>query len=172
MKFKTYNIALLIVVLGLIAVAVFLNYTPQSISQTNSGSSKSFGIVQQVIYEPATQEDYQRLEDILPNNEIIQKLPGDAKINLVFFIVEAGEWVSEKNYIITTGDVVQGSADDADMNLFINSKYLSKLTENNFCTIIKGAKSNGDFASQLQISTTSLLWKYKSIMSYKDCLGL
>ena len=54
----------------------------------------------------------------------------------------------------------------------MHSKYLSKLTASNFCNIINSAKRNGDFGNEMKLSKVKLLWRYKSIMSYKDCLGL
>jgi hypothetical protein len=173
-KLVIYNIILMSVVLltiiGFIGISYYNSKTAVSESQSSGGSSSIPS--QPVIYEPATEEDYQRLEEILPQNEIIQKLPDNAKIILKFYNFDTGERSWEKSYILTKGNAEQGSANDADMDLIMHSKYLSKLTASNFCNIIKSAKANGDFASDLKISKTSLLWKYKSIMSYRDCLGL
>ena len=66
----------------------------------------------------------------------------------------------------------KGTLDDYDIKLMMHSKYITILNENNLCSIIQLAQRNGDFGSETQASKLSLDWKYKSIMSYKDCLGL
>lgn len=172
METRKYNTALIIIVVSLVAIALFINYEAPSVVQNNpSSGGKSSGVKQPVVYEPATEEDFARLEEILPQNEIIQKLPSNARILLRFYNFDSGDREWEKAYILTTGSAVQGYDENVDMILIIHSKYLSRLNANNFCTIINSAKSNGDFGAELKTSTASLLWKYKSVVSYRDCLG-
>ena len=57
------------------------------------------------------------------------------------------------------------------MIISIHSKYVSE--SYNFCNAIKQANRNGDLSYEVNpdLSKASLLWKYKSMMKYKDCLG-
>lgn len=121
----------------------------------------------------ASEEDYERLEIILPQNEIIQKLPEKAKIKLSFFNFNSGSREWERTYILTTGNAIQGDASlsEIDMALIIHSRNLPLLNGDNFCEVIKRAQRNGDFAMETEKSTVSLGWKYKRIIGYKDCLG-
>ena len=173
-KLFAYNIALIIMVVVLLGVYFGINYynSKKTVSSGQSVGGGSSYKSSPVIYEPATEEDYARLEEILPQNEIIQKRPDSSRILLRFYNFDTGvrEW--EKSYILTRGSAERGYAEDVDMVLIMHSKYLSRLTASNFCNIIKSAKANGDFGSELKLSKTKLLWRYKSIMGYKDCLGL
>ncbi len=164
-----YNTALVIIILSLIIGVFITQYkTPKPSGGGNSGGISAPPIV----YEPATEEDYIRLEEILPQNEIIQKLPESARILLRFYNFDTGEREWEKSYVLTRANAIETYDEDVDIILIMHSKYLSKLNENNFCFIIKDAKRKGDFANELKISKTKALWRYKSVMSYKDCLGL
>ncbi|RLG12448.1 hypothetical protein DRN73_02575 [Candidatus Pacearchaeota archaeon] len=167
---KLYSILLIIIIIILIGVVIYTHYEkPKTL---NSNNKHSYVPSQPIVYEPATEEDFKKFEEILPNNEIIQKLPENAKILIKFYNFDSGEREWDYSYLLTKGKVEKSSDENVDIILIISSMYLSKFNENNFCFIIKDAKRNGDFGSQLKISKIKLLWKYKSVMSYKDCLGL
>lgn len=195
-KLFTYNLILIITIMVLIGIyfgKAYIENSQDTSSQENSGQNQP----SQEIPAPtvrttplatqnppsvkdnsptiitASEEDYQRLEDILPQNEIIQKLPEDAKIKLSFFNFNSGyrEW--ERTYILTRGNAVQGEASlsEVDMSLIMHSRNLPLLKGDNFCEVINSAQRNGDFAMETERSTLSLGWQYKSIIGYKDCLG-
>ncbi|HJX51005.1 MAG TPA: hypothetical protein VJ438_06090 [Candidatus Nanoarchaeia archaeon] len=168
MKNKEYKIALVLTIVILIAIAIYSNYHPKN--QFTSGSTNA--VYQPIVYEPATQEDFQRFIDLIPRNEIIQKLPKDARLLLRFYNSDSGERVWQRDYIITKGNIKEGFDENVDISMAMHSQYLSKFDGNNFCFIIQDSKRRGDFGSNLLISKVSALWKYKSIMSYKSCLGL
>ncbi|MEK6917574.1 MAG: hypothetical protein AABW51_01365 [Nanoarchaeota archaeon] len=140
----------------------------QSAASQSSGTSNS----KPIVYRVATQEDYKNFEEILQKNDLINKLPDDAKIVLAFYNFYTRERVWEASYLLSKGKVEKGTLDDYDIKLMMHSKYITILNENNLCSIIQLAQRNGDFGSETQASKLSLAWKYKSIMSYKDCLGL
>jgi len=54
----------------------------------------------------------------------------------------------------------------------MHSKYLNELTDQNLCSIIRKAKSNNDLGIEMHISYAALLWKYRTVLKYKDCFGL
>ncbi len=164
-KHLTYGLALFVMMAVLIAITIHVNYKPKA--SVTSGTP-----MPQIIYYPATEADFIRFEDIARQNEIIQKLPEDAKISLSFYNFDSGERQWDGDYLLTKGNVEKIKDDNVDIKMIMHSKYLSQLNANNFCFIINDAKRRGDFASELVISKTSALWKYKSIMSYKGCLGL
>ena len=156
----------IVVMLILTGITLYIHYTPKSVN-TNGGTP-----MPEIVYEPATEADFLRFEDIVRQNEIIQKLPENAKISLSFYNFNNGEREWDGDYLLTKGNVEKIKDDNVDIKMIMHSKYLSKLDANNFCFIINDAKRHGDFASELLISKTSALWKYKSVMSYKGCLGL
>ncbi len=112
-----------------------------------------------------------RLTTYLEEQEIIRALPEDAKISIKPYNFNSGERRWEKEYKIT-GDAVQdGKIENPDVSIRIDSKYLTQLKENNLCDVIKQAKQNGELGFDVSISRTRLLWKYKSVLKYKDCFG-
>ena len=140
----------------------------QSTTAQSSGASTS----KPIVYRVATQEDYTNLEDILRQNPLINELPDDSKIVLSFYNFYTGERASEKSYTLNRESVSEGNLDDYDIKLIMHSKYITILNKNNLCSVIQLAQRNGDFASETQASKLSLAWKYKSLMNYKDCLGM
>ncbi|MDO8517438.1 MAG: hypothetical protein Q7S33_04930 [Nanoarchaeota archaeon] len=83
----------------------------------------------------------------------------------------SGQRQWEKTYAITKGSVKEGNVENPDITILLSSKYLNELTTSNFCSIIKKAKANNDLGIETSLSTPSLLWKFKSMTKYRDCLG-
>ncbi len=132
----------------------------------NSGSN-----YQKPVYGQAVEKDYENLEDILKNNEMILALPDDAKLLLAFYNFNTGERTWEKFYTITKGNAEQKTSSDYDIRLNLHSKYLTVLNQDNLCSVIQTANNNGDFGSETELSSFSLGWKFKSMLKYRDCLG-
>ena len=104
---------------------------------------------------------------------MIQELPEDALISLRLYNFDTGVRQWEKSYAITKGNVEEANLQNLDSTkldaeIIIHSKYVLSAE---FCTAIKQAKANNDFGYELKASKTSLLWKYKGMMKYKDCFG-
>ena len=112
-----------------------------------------------------------QLTSYLEEQDVVKALPKDAQISIKPYNFNTGERQWESEYKIT-GDVVQeGKNENPDVSVWIHSKYLTQLKENNFCDVIKQAKQNGDFAFDTNLSKTKLLWKYKSMLKYEKCFG-
>jgi len=103
---------------------------------------------------------------------MIQDLPKKAILTLSFYNFDKGEREWERTYVLTKGEVKEGTIDQADIKLIMASKYLTVLNNNNLCGLIQHAQNTGNFASESSLSKTSLIWKFKSMMEYKDCLGM
>jgi len=115
--------------------------------------------------------NYTNLASELSKNSMIKTIPDNAVLLLKFYNFNSGEREWEKSYILRKGKVTEGE-EKADITLTLDSKYLKELTNNNFCSIIKLAKKNGDLGFETSLSTTSMLWKFKGMMKYKDCFGI
>lgn len=135
------------------------------ISQNTSSNQTSYAV-------KATHITYNNIENVLSGNSIVKVLPEDAQIILRFYNFNTGSRVWEKSYILKKGIVEEGAATNPDMSLSIHSKYLNEMTDQNLCIIIKKAKNNNDLGVEVYISQAALLWKYRSILKYKDCFGL
>lgn len=156
----------IIIALSILAAALLIYFlNPQIIGnliespqKTMSGQSKPVTI---------TQENF---PGYLQKQQIIQELPKSAVISLRIYNFDTGErtWVGD--YTITKGSVLKGLPESPDAEVIIHSKYAGKLVSN-FCQAIQQAKTNGDFAFELKTDKTSLLWKYRGMMKYKDCFA-
>jgi len=164
-------IILVVVLFAVIGGAMFL---AQKFGGSDSGGTEigTGNSGPPLVFSKATEEDFDEFERIIAQNAMIQDLPGSGVLQLSFYNMDRGEIEWEKYYTLEKESVAEGIPTDPDMNLVMHSKYLTALTENNFCRIVKTAKNNGDFYAEIHISTSSLLWKYKGMMEYKDCLGL
>jgi len=93
---------------------------------------------------------------------------------LSFFNFNSGTRQWERDYLIGKGTAQQVSSmpGDLDMKMIMHSRNVPLLKGDNLCSVIATAKKNGDYATEIVRSKASLLWKYKGVMSYKDCLGL
>jgi hypothetical protein len=172
-----YIVILTLVILAIVLGILFLQFykkdnksntvktSGNSQPATSSGNSKP-------VYRTVTSQDYTNLEDVLKNNEIVQKLPDDATILLAFYNFNSGDRQWERSYLLTKGNVEQGTTENYDIKLIMHSKYLTVLNQNNLCNVLKTAKNAGDFGSETKLPKISLAWKFKSMLGYKDCLGL
>ncbi|MDP3026811.1 MAG: hypothetical protein Q8N63_03820 [Nanoarchaeota archaeon] len=111
----------------------------------------------------------------IESQKMIQELPKDALISLKLYNFNTGVRQWEKVYLITKGNVEEVNEQGIDQGIdqskldaeiIIHSKYPLSAE---FCTAIKQARANNDFAYELKASKASLLWKYKGMMKYKDC---
>ena len=177
------HITILIAIILLIVVAIIMGVLFMQFNKSNkSNTGKNSGNYQQSasanpgdlnpVYRQVTIEDYNNLEEILANNEMIQKLPEDATLLLAFYNFDSGKREWEKTYILTRGNVEEGTTEEYEIKLIMHSKYLTILNKDNLCDVVKTAKSNQNFGSETQLSSLSLAWKFKSMLKYKSCLGI
>ncbi|MDO8517441.1 MAG: hypothetical protein Q7S33_04945 [Nanoarchaeota archaeon] len=120
---------------------------------------------------PPIKITYENFASMLSKNSMIQALPDNSALLLKFYNFNSGQRQWEKTYAITKSSVKEGNVENPDITILLSSKYLNELTTSNFCSIIKKAKANNDLGIETSLSTPSLLWKFKSMTKYKDCLG-
>jgi hypothetical protein len=103
--------------------------------------------------------------------EIVKDLPKKGVIGFSFYDYSTGERVITHKYLLTKGEaeLKDYTNENPDIIVSVHTRYFSQLGD--FCGAVKAAKSNDDLAIDLKISTSTLLWKYKGMMKYKDCLG-
>jgi hypothetical protein len=61
--------------------------------------------------------------------------------------------------------------EDADITMTLSSKYLDGLNTANFCSAINIAKKNGDLGVYTKLSAPAMMWKFKGMLKYRECLG-
>lgn len=136
----------------------------------NAFESKKTTTSKSVSSTPAVNINYNNIEKELSKNSVIKALPSDSKILIKFFHFEGDTRVIERTYIASEGSLKEGGLENSDLIINIASEYLNKMTTKNVCAVLTQARKNGDLGIELVASETSLAWKYKSIVRYRDCL--
>ena len=153
---------ILIIIFLLIASAaayVYVAYLmPEKSSGSNSGSSSPAPILTNLT-----------LPAYFEKQKLVQSLPSSAVISLKFYNTENKEKIIGDSYTITKSSVEEKEASNPDLIITVDSKYLPKF--GNFCNAVKEARNNGEISFDMKLSKTSMLWKYKSVMKYRDCFG-
>ncbi len=66
-------------------------------------------------------------------------------------------------------DGIQETSDsNAEVVIWMSSKYISGLTNKNLCSTFKKANQAGDLEIETKLSSVALAWKFKSMTKYKD----
>ena len=104
----------------------------------------------------------ENLPAYLSSFEIVHDLPKSANIQITF---------GKKDYVITKGEVRNGLADESDISLWFPEEYIGKLGYG-ICNTLREAVKNGDLKMETSLSNTELLWRYKGMLKYRDCIRL
>jgi hypothetical protein len=155
----------LVLVLFLLAIAVLAYF-----SITLKPHDNSQPALNNTLNITSTNTTKENIASYLENQQIVKDLPKDAILCLKFYDFDSGERKWEDSYIIKKQSVQKGEADNADITILLHSKYIPEIGKG-FCQAIQKAKNNNDFGTEFFLSTAQLLWKYKSMMSYRNCLG-
>jgi hypothetical protein len=123
------------------------------------------------IKENFEEVDYSNFIPLLLENEMISEIPKNGVVSLNTFNFNTGVREVEKTFILKK-DSVYESNEPADIYVNFHSKYINQINSNNLCEILVKANENGDFGAWSELETTALMWKYKSMLKYRDCLGL
>jgi hypothetical protein len=116
--------------------------------------------------------DYAHVKTEMQNSEFVKDLPKSSKVVLEVFNYTDGIRYTEKIYFITENIVNEAdSIPENDLLLTMSSKYLVDFKKEQFCYIVKTSNKNGDLGTNSELSKTKLLWKFKSMLGYRDCLG-
>jgi len=149
---------LFILIIALILILVLVYFGVRTII-----SGKVVGFESDVVLTKATLPAY------FEKQEIVQDLPDSSSILLKLYNFNTGNRQWEESYIIEKGSVRVGSVADPDIEILLHSKYIPKLAD--FCNTVRDAKGNGDFGFSSKMNKVGFLWKYKSSLKYRGCLG-
>ena len=168
MKILRIRKAAVVIILLVLIIGVLLyasqSLTGKSVMELFRNKEKSS---QEYVMVSVTKEN---LPQFLNSISIIDDLPENGEIELRLFNFNSGERSWEETYVMKQGGAYQGNAENPDVIILLHSKYVTEL--GNICPTLQQANRNGDLGFEFHDSTASLLWKYKKIVKYKDCLGL
>ena len=161
---KTF-VMFVIIALLLIGILIAINsFKSAKVVETGEATK---GVIANSL-APLTKEDF---ASYLEEQQFVKDLPKDVNINFRFYNFNSGERQWEESYIITKGKVENGLHENPEATIILHSKYLIDLG-NDFCNTIKKAKANGDVAVDTSLSKLELLWKFKSVLKYRECVGI
>ncbi len=118
-----------------------------------------------------TLPDFARLENVMKDQQIVKDVPKAGKISLRFYHFAENCRIWDKSYILSDGKITEGGG-ESDIQLWIASSYVDRITNSNFCDIIKEARASGALGQDATAGEATLLWRYKSMLKYKECLGI
>lgn len=121
---------------------------------------------------PEVRITYQNFEEQLAQQGLVRDMPEDGIMVLRFYRESESGRTWENSYVLRQSLVEKGNDEFADIFISMDSKYLETLTNKNLCSTISEAKQEGDVLVEFTLSQKSLAWKYRSMLKYKECLGL
>ena len=147
----------------IVIIVLFIFFVPDLTVSGNvvKGSSNS-GVSKPVII---TKDNFPLY---IKQQPIIKDLPKKAVISLRLYSYNAGQRKWEESYTITKANAKLGVAKEPDLEIIVHSLYIPYF--GNLCNAIKNANNNGHLEYIININKASLLWKYRGMMKYKDCL--
>lgn len=166
-KVLSFFAGLLVFTVLLAVGASFINDNPEGMESVSSDNGAAAQNIEKkvVARQPSEKIDFQPINfdfSILETDPLVQDLPKKAVISLN---------VGGNYYTITKSSVVKVKATEPDLTISIPGRYLEEIS-GGLCETVKKANANGDLVIQSDLSEGSLAWKYKSMLKYKDCLGM
>jgi len=115
--------------------------------------------------------DFQKFESRVSKEQIVRDVPPKAKISLKFFHLVEDCKKQDKIYLLRDGKIEERNI-ESDIEIRINSDYAEKMVTDDLCKIISEAREKGDLEQSVNVGSTKLMWAYKNMLEYKECLGL
>ncbi len=156
------GVIILVIIVVLLGIAVYV-FSPFIMSGRNNAYSANI---------PEVKITYDNFEEQLMRQSLVQDIPENGAMVLRFYNYNSGAQVWENSYILRKGNVQKGTLEEVDIAISMHGKYLETLTNKNLCATIISAKESGDVAVETSLSQASLAWKYRSMLRYKECLGI
>jgi hypothetical protein len=121
-------------------------------------------------FNSTKETDYSTLIQDLLKNEMIKNLPKNAVLKLQFYNYNSGQRTWKKSYNLKKNYVQEGN-EEGDIQIIVHSKYVKELKNKDLCEVLMNAKMNGDFEIETKLSQGALIWKYRNMLKYRNCLG-
>ncbi len=158
---KKKSVIILSVILLILIILGFFIYNYFNVPKSNISADSI----------PTVPINYSNFASSMSNNPIVLDIPSDSAIMLNFYNTNLGTINIEKSYVLSENGASEGKIGDAGLTFLMNSKYLTILTNKNFCGVVQEARNNRDLTIQTTLSKTELAWKYKKLYRYRDCFG-
>ena len=120
---KKKSIIILSVILLILVILGFFIYNYFNVLKSNISADSI----------PTVPINYSNFAQSMSNNPIVLDIPSDSAIMLNFYNHNFGTINIEKSYVLSENGVSEGKISDAGIILSMDSKYLTILTNKNFC---------------------------------------
>ena len=115
-------------------------------------------------------EQQQKVVQTILSSEFIEDMPRKGVIALRFYDFNGGSRRWRDGFLIGKNQLL--SSGEPDMYLYLHSKYIAGLNNENFCEVVKGAKANGDLGFYSKKSKAKLFLKYALMLKHRGCFGI
>lgn len=112
--------------------------------------------VSNVEYQPISYD----ISDLL-ESDMVKDLPNKAVISLK---------LGNEYYTVKKDSVSAGRPADPDLTISLPLSYAGQLSLG-LCQMVKNANANKDLGIEMHASQTSLMWRYRGMLKYRDCLS-
>ena len=104
----------------------------------------------------------ENLPAYLENLNIVEDVPKKADIQLNF---------GDMKYNIKGADVTSGKSNNPDITISLPEPYINKIGEEGVCNALSEAIQKNEIKIETSLSNAELLWKYKGLLKYKECIS-
>jgi len=175
--FRLFVIVGILLIIGLIIYNIYPYFSDRDIDSESSGKRSGSGKSGTPGPNPCDVEDsyqapdFSSLKTKLENQAFVKNMPKKGSVRLRFFHFKGRCRVWDRAYFLTTNSVEEKNV-NGDFDIWIHSDYVSKLNNENLCDVIAEARAKGDLGSWTELGKVELVWRYKSMLGYKDCIGI
>lgn len=161
--------ALFLILTAFVLFHAYKSNSSQASQTNNGGGSSTSSSSNQVRFVPLTDEQRQKVESTILSEDFVNSIPEKDPISLRFFYFENGSRVWQDTFYMADGKILNSASPG--IKLTLHSKYIDELGKEDLCNVIQTANANRDLGFDSPYSNSKLLWKYKSLLKYRDCFG-
>jgi len=158
MKYKK-RIVIGIIILIVLGILIFNEFL-------FSGKTKN---IQEVEIVPLTAEERQKVVQTVLSSKFIADVPNKNPIALQFYDQQGNERIWRDGFLIGENQLL--SQGEPSIYLYLPSRYILQIDNDNLCDVIKKAKGNGELGFYSDYSKAILLIKYAGMLKHRDCFG-
>ena len=119
---------------------------------------------------PLSSEEREKVTKTLLASEFIEDVPKNNPIALQFYTFQDGERIWKDGFLIGKNQLL--SEGEPVVFLYLHSKYIQEINNENLCEIIKKANYNGDLGFYSEYNKAVLLIKYVNMLKHRACFGI
>jgi hypothetical protein len=161
-KLKKGKIAFIIITAVIVITILYLMQPKES--TTN---------LQEIEIQHLSEQEKNKVIQTITSTEFVEDIPKNNPIVLRFYKYENGETVWQDSFLIHSNFPYEPPSNkEPSIYIFLHSRYIEEINNDNLCEVIQKAKNNGEISFQSKHKNAVLLIKYAKLIKYKECLGL